>query len=507
MINLINKKMLEEKLKKCTTESEKRVAHFFNEIGLECVDLSLEIKDENGEKLGEIDGVFLDRENEIIIIYDDSTQSTNVNTKITKWFTKWKDENNEAKIFEKLNIPYFPIHILYLDQSKVRSQANEAPIEYLLDSRTTILYKDDFEYFEELTEKIGVWAKNDLYNYIAITPPLNRLEIEVQQIYIGKYPAYVFADRPDRVLKYSYVARRRDNDQGYQRMVDYNRVKKITQKLESEELNGFPNSILLNSTVKLAEKPIAKSQCPKIVKINMPNHYSSCRVVDGQHRLLSFSKLDFVNKTKFNLPIVLIDNMPEEEEIKLFLNINDTSKRVDPSLRYELMAKLKWEKESKEDLIKKAVIIVSKLEKRNPLKGNLYKGIVGDSKKDSITLRTVVDSINRYGLLSNIKIKNLEKSIQSLLSKINQKNSNKDYFFSNRGIDLILGFLNYYTEETTETEIENISENSINDLIKVVNDNIDKLKSFQAGQGFKNALELIKEKISINKNDPTNVIS
>lgn len=490
--------MFEEKLKKCNTDSERRVAIFFKNIGLECADLNLKIENEDGENLGEIDGVFLDSENEIIIIYDDSTQTSNVNTKITKWFTKWKDENNETKIFEKLNIPYFPIHILYIDQSKKRSQANETPIEYLLDSKTTILYKDDFEYFEELTDKVGIWAKNDLYNYIEITPPLNRLELEVQQIYIGKYPAYVFADRPDRVLKYSYVSRRRDNDEGYQRMVDFKRVKEMTQKLKSKELNGFPNSILLNSTVKLTDKPLAKSQCPKVIKINMPNHYSSCRVVDGQHRLLSFSKLDFVSKTKFNLPIVLIDNMPEEEEIKLFLDINDTSKRVDPSLRYELMAKLKWEKETKEDLIKKAVLIVSKLEKKSPLKGNLYKGIVGDNKKDNITLRTIVDSINRYRLLSNAKIKNLEKSIQSLLSGINQNDLNKDYFFSNRGIDLILGFLSYYVEETTETEIENVTETIIEKFINVVNENVDELRSFQAGQGFKNALELIKKSIIIN---------
>ncbi|MBL4561763.1 MAG: DGQHR domain-containing protein [Labilibaculum sp.] len=488
--------MFEDKLKECSTDSEKRVAQFFNNIGLECADLNLKIDDEDGGCLGEIDGVFVDRENEIIIIYDDSTQSTNVNTKITKWFTKWKDKDNEAKIFDKLNIPYFPIHIIYIDQSKKRDKSNETPIKYLLDSRTTILYKDDFDYFEELTDKIGVWAKNDLYNFIEITPPLNRLELEVQQIYIGNYPAYVFADRPDRILKYSYVSRRRDNDVGYQRMVDYKRVKEMSEKLESEELKGFPNSILLNSTIKLTENPLPKSQCPKIVKLSIPNHYSSCRVVDGQHRLLSFSKLDFVHKTKFNLPIVLIDNMPVEEEIKLFLDINDTSKKVDPSLRYELMAKLNWEKGSKGSLIKEAVIIVSRLEKTGPLKGKVYKGIVGDTKKDTITMRSIVDSITRYGLLSNSKINNLEKSIQSILIKINKNTLNKDYFFSNRGVDLILGFLSKYVEKSDSTEIENIEDDQSTAFIEIVNVNISELKLFQGGQGFKNAIELVEKKLN-----------
>jgi len=500
----------EELLNKCTTESEKETASFLDSLGLKCIDLSFKIYDSKGKTTGEIDGIFIDEENEVILIYDESKQVKKPNDKITKFFTKWVNQDNEAKIFDSLpNLPYFPIHILYINKVQNREETDKSSIEYLLKHNTSIIHKDDFDYFLNLSENIGKWAKNDLYNFIDIFPPQKRIEIEATQIYIGKTPAYIFADRPDRILKYSYVSRRRDQDEGYQRMIDVKRVKEIRTSLENGEIAGFPNSILLNSTVVLNKTPFTKSQCPKQVKIAIPNHYSSCRIVDGQHRILSFSLLDNITQTKFNLPIVLIDNMPIAEEIKMFLDINNNAKSVDTNLEYELMSKLDWVTNPKNHLIKIGVKIVNELEIRNPLKGNIYKGIVGDSKKEKITLLAIVNSMIKNKFIADQggifqlnddvnDVKSPTYYIQISLTEINKSSNEKDYFLSNRGIELTFNYLSsvLHTAKTPQNEIVELIKTKTIELIDVVDKNIKELRKFQGAQGNKEALDLIATKIS-----------
>ena len=488
----------EEKLAKCQNESEKNTARLFKKLGFECIDLNLIIKDNDGNDIGEIDGIFLDMKNQVIIIYDDSIDK-DANTKIIKWFSKWTNAHNESLLLDLLNIPCFPIHIIYIDRSRDRrTLKSDRPYQHVMNSSTSILFKDDIDYFSDLQEKIGEWAKNDLYNFIDIHPPLNRVDIDVIQIYLGDYPAYVYADRADKILNYSYVSRRRGNDEGYQRMVDYSRIKEMAKKLKSKELNGFPNSILLNSTICINHKPLPKSRCPQVVKVSIPNHYSSCRVVDGQHRLLSFTNLEFNDITHFNIPVVLVDNMPFEDEIKLFLDINDTTKRVDPSLRYELISKAEWEEDSKELLIKRAVHLVEKLEKNSPLRGKIYRGIVDDdSKLNKITLKAAVDSILRHNILAIKKISSPFEYIKQILIDIQKHtgNENIDYFFSNRGIDLIFGYIQLLLDNSSGDDLLEVDEDSNNNFISIVNENIKELKQLQGAQGFKNAIDILEENL------------
>lgn len=492
-------------INKCTTDSEKETAHFFDKLGLKCVDLGFKIYDSKNNVTGEIDGIFIDEENEIILIYDESKQQKKSNDKITKFFTKWSNQNNEAKIFESLpNLAFYPIHILYINKIQNRDETDLSSVEYLLKSNTSILHKDDFEYFLNLSENIGKWAKNDLYNLIDIFPPQQRIEIDATQIYIGNTPAYIFADRPDKILKYSYVSRRRDLDEGYQRMVDIKRVKEIKTSLEEGKIEGFPNSVLLNSTVKLTQNPYTKSQCPKQVKISLPNHYSSCRIVDGQHRILSFSLLDNITQTKFSLPIVLIDKMPIEDEIKMFLDINNNAKSVDTNLEYELISKLNWDDLSKNILIKIAVQVVKELEKKKPLKGSIYRGIVGDTKKEKITLLSIVNSmiknkfINYGGGLFQSQgnqndIKTPANLIQAAFIEINKFSKEKDYFFSNRGVELTFNYLAETIDynESEKDRLEEIIKLKMTKLIPIVDDKNEELRKFQGAQGNKEALELV----------------
>ncbi|MBK9334025.1 MAG: DGQHR domain-containing protein [Ignavibacteria bacterium] len=109
-------------------------------------------------------------------------------------------------------------------------------------------------------------------------------------------------------------------------MIDGKRINNIATSIKSNEISAFPNSILLNCIDDLDTKHIPQSECPKQVKIHLPINFSSCKVVDGQHRLLAFSKLDPNIQDNHMLPIVLFQNMPVEKEIQVFIEVNDTQK-------------------------------------------------------------------------------------------------------------------------------------------------------------------------------------
>lgn len=499
----------QELLKKCKSTSEQETAEFFARIGLICIDLNFIIfADDNETHITDIDGIFLDKDNEIIIIYDDSTLSNGHNPKITAFFSKCQDPQFEQQIYDKHpELPHHPIYIIYIDKSR-NSDANIKSIEHEIGKFCKIVFKDDFDYFNELAINIGKWTKNDLYNFINIFPPNKRIQIDAIKIYIGNNPAYVYADKPTDILKYSYVSRRRDKDNGYQRMIDFNRVKKIADLITQKKLGGFPNSLLLNSTVDIEEYPkVVKSHCPSHVKITLPDHYSSCRVVDGQHRLISFALLNDTQRSHYMLSVILLSNLDLQEEKKMFLDINTNAKQVDPNLEYDLIASLdSCEDNQKNQLVKYAVDIISELEKKEPMKNRIYRGLVSDKKKDTITLKSFVDSLitsqivdYKSGVFESIA-KNYDLTIK-ILSKIFievNKSDTKDYLLSNRGVDLICKFWGrlYSDNKMQENNFDAIFTKTKDAFFSVISDNLDSIKSNVGGKGFTQTLALVTTKVT-----------
>ena len=56
------------------------------------------------------------------------------------------------------------------------------------------------------------------------------------------------------------------------------------------------------------------------------------RIVDGQHRLMGYSKLDVLKQKESELPVIVFDNMTKEEEIEMFLKINMEQQKINPNL-------------------------------------------------------------------------------------------------------------------------------------------------------------------------------
>lgn len=372
-----------------------------------------------------------------------------------------------------------------------------------MDNFTKIIYKEDYIYFESIFKIIGKWAKNDLFNFLNIKPrKIKKESITATQIWVGNTPAFVFADRVENILNYSFISRRKNNCVGYQRLVDKKRVDKMAAFIKSNRINAFPNSILLNCEDDISFIPKPKSECPCKVEFDLPSNFSSCKVVDGQHRLLAFSKLESRIQDSHSLPIVLFQKMPLEEEIQTFIEINDSQKGIDPNLIYSLKADLKFQAGTKENREKIAVQIAKKLNEAAGLfKDNVFFGNAGEERKKKITLTTIVQSILEFKIVdSNNGFLQLEEQdidtpyekikefVNILLSK---DSSNINFYKSNNGIQLILKFISLIHRNIEKKNVNVTIDIAIDELIKSINDNKSSLQKKYGKAGFSSLSNII----------------
>lgn len=493
--------------------SEKETALFFDRIGLDCVALNPKIPTETGIDLGEIDGIFIDDKHELIFVYDDSVHKNDVNKKISGWFNKWTFTDNKNKLLDELKLPdFYRIVILYIDKIKTSDKKGDLePIKSSLKENCKVLFKDDFTYFDGLSQDIKKWTKNDLYHFLGIKLKDSiRKTKKVIQFYVGDTPAFVFSDRVENILEYSYVYRRRDeiDSIGYQRALDKKRIDTISKLILDGKLNSFPNSILINCLENIEGKIASKEECPKELEISLPSNFSSCRIVDGQHRVMSFAKTNDSIQRKYSLPIVLFSNMNFNDEIKTFIDINDNQQSIDKNLTLSLKAKLNWPKGSKEQLQKIAFLIISELTKKNAsINKRIFKGYAGESKKYGNDNKLTTLSITNVLLKNKIVHKNggviqkNENDVNTATELINnffkelisKDGANQSYYYSNRGFNLIIkyiGIIHLNIENKTfkkELTFKKLQETFIEEVPKLIT----KLKKDYGAAGEKNSFEMV----------------
>lgn len=447
------------------TNSEEKTAKLFNDFELKCWDLDYVVKTKSGLDLGEIDGIFVDDDNEIVFIYDDS-ELQSPNQKIVSFFQKWSNQNNLSELIQLKNLPDdYQYYILYIDKTRTSNEKVKLdPIKNSFPDNCFVIFNDDFYHYQSLTQEIKKWAKNDFYNFLQLRPKSKiSIKRKVIKYFIGDTPAYVFSDKAEKILQYSYVYRRTDKSNiGYQRTLNKDKIRTIRKHINSGTLDSFPNSILLNCVEHITEildpknGKAEKSDCPKEIEIDIPNYFCSCRVVDGQHRLLSLCNVKDSIISKFSLPIVLYNNMDVKKEIKTFIEINDNQTSIDKNLTISLKAQLDWQEGSKEFLEKISYLICESIIKLNSgFSSRIYKGHANEStiynSYKKITIQQFIQSIiknkivqKNVGIIQNDinDIDNPAKLInQTYLSLIKANGKNINYYYSNRGMDLILRFI------------------------------------------------------------------
>lgn len=235
------------------------------------------------------------------------------------------------------------------------------------------------------------------------TIPAMRVRLDTQRPLYG----YLFWCQPHDLLRVAYVARR-ESGYGlhYQRMMSNQRLNSIRRFINRGEI--FPNNIVVG----FDEKPnfsIYNSTAPglpdwlEIGELTFPRSYRSCWIIDGQHRLYAFGRIE-PNANTQKLSVFAFDYIPQERQAKYFIDINKEQKPVAADLIWDIEGEMR-DKETPGQIANAA----KHLNVIPPLKGNVYIPFLGGNKRGKIGLSEICTTINDLALLSE-KTKNTIQS-------------------------------------------------------------------------------------------------
>lgn len=255
-----------------------------------------------------------------------------------------------------------------------------------LESEGIIVLDDyDVDQLLELSKLTGEGAKYQVYNRLFINKEIKNLSIKLPAIesMMGGKKYYTFNLEPAHLLKIAYVHQRSkcsfiDMADSYQRIINPKRQKAIKRFLDDG--GYFPGNLIVNFTKQLKKvEPIGtknqlESSCTKSrpVMITLPSQYGCAWIIDGQHRLYSFS--DSLKKKTETIPVVAFVGEKVSVQAKMFIDINENQKSIFPDLRWDLYEDLYRESDSKTEILLYSISRLVKMlnvEKTSPFMGNI----------------------------------------------------------------------------------------------------------------------------------------
>lgn len=135
-----------------------------------------------------------------------------------------------------------------------------------------------------------------------------------------EYKIFTFKEKASEILKFTNVTRQADKSiNGYQRVINPNRVKAIIRFLEAHPNNAIPNNIVIAITKGKMSSSISNNTL--VFKYNMEDTEEQALIIDGQHRLEAINKF---NPDEEVLVTALVDIDILEQAIQ-FITINTKS--------------------------------------------------------------------------------------------------------------------------------------------------------------------------------------
>lgn len=232
-----------------------------------------------------------------------------------------------------------------------------------------------YQILKKLGMKIKFSREDESFEPLLTQPAL--------KISSGDFVGYTLAIPVSLLLRLAYVHRlETDTSEGYQRKINVKKIININDFLRESD-NFFVNSLLLALDQEPEVSQINDSY-RGIVNLKLPSEYSSCEVIDGQHRLYGYvplKKMSDEEKERIKdrqredvLPVIAIVDREHKLRHRLFLDINATQKPVDP-----IQIWTQYGKEHPE--VERGFIsnILKRLDETGPLSNCIYK--VGDAKQ------------------------------------------------------------------------------------------------------------------------------
>lgn len=271
---------------------------------------------------------------------------------------------------------------------------------------------------------LGLMFKNELINDKTITIPALKGKM-------GTKDYFLFSIEPSTLLKIGFVLHRtKVNDSmapTYQRLLVPSRLKGITNFIDGG--GYFPNSIIINfdetnENVRLSFDSIHKEEASEseFGLLNIPNAYGIAYIIDGQHRVYGYANSQY--KNKHTIPVVAFQNMPSEEQLKIFMEINENQKAVSPSLRLDLEQDLYWDSDRLDSRMK---ALRSSVIKSLALDSNyiLYNLISIGEDASKLSFKPFDTALSRSGLIPKASSSQWVGDTDSCIYNTNEMNLDK----------------------------------------------------------------------------------
>ena len=226
---------------------------------------------------------------------------------------------------------------------------SEPDVERAADGTISILTENELQYFEAFIRHLGPAGRYQVLGEFLKgqkVPGLGDVRLPAVRGKLGGEVFYSFVGTPRVLLKIAFINHQAlnhpDGRPAYQRMISASRIKEIEKFIRSG--GYFPTNILVNFTDRPKFEPISnKENTDENIKfgwITLPTKYRSAWIIDGQHRLYGYSRLDDAELDQ-SLFVVAFEKMDTRKEADLFITINHKQKSVPKSLLVSLLADIR----------------------------------------------------------------------------------------------------------------------------------------------------------------------
>lgn len=255
---------------------------------------------------------------------------------------------------------------------------NSADLERFKELKVYVYDDKTQKYIDKLIKNYKDSALYQFYGLMFRAEEINKNKIEIPAIEgdMGKHKYYMFSIEPTKLLKMGFVLHRtaaNDFDlPTYQRLLVPKKIKDITKFVEDGGF--FPNSIIININQTKKHKIDFQADAKldgnksRLGILKIPNVYGMAYIIDGQHRVYGYAGSK--RKDTNTVPVVAFVGMTPEEQLKIFMEINQNQKAVSKDLRLDLEEDLLWNSDSLASRLKalrSSIIKVLANKKESPL--------------------------------------------------------------------------------------------------------------------------------------------
>lgn len=295
---------------------------------------------------------------------------------------------------------------------------SKSDIERAEEGNIQIVTENELQYFETFIKHMGPAGRYQVLGDFLKgqkVPGLADVTVPGVKGKIGGETFFSFVTTPRNLLKIAFINHQAlnhpDGRPAYQRMVSSSRIKEIGEFIKKGGF--FPTNILVNFSSKPGWKllPNKENTDPnvKFGWITLPSKFRSAWVIDGQHRLFGFSRLDdeYLDQSLF---VLAFEDMSVQKEADLFITINHKQKSVPKSLLVSLLADIRMgdsDPSTALSALASGVVRALNIDKSSPLSRRFAIHGVPPEPTQNLTISEVVNGLRRSGLIGRLAKKTL----------------------------------------------------------------------------------------------------